>query len=266
MITPRVTRLVRVGSLQAFREAATSLAIQGSPLDSRDRLVIVPTRAAAEHLVRGIEHSSPSASILPDFATASEIVRRFADRLPLSRPQLSGEEREVLLRVACRAVIAEGIEPPFRVRPGLVAEMLRFFDDLRRNQKDVETFERLALGILEPGAAEDRGAHQLVQQTRFLAAVFRVFARLCSQEGDDEHELRRQICSETAPRPYRHVVVTVGDRTVDVNGLAPVDWDLLARTPGIECLDVLVTDRVLAGTLHERIHSVLPGKIGRAHV
>jgi CRISPR/Cas system-associated exonuclease Cas4 (RecB family) len=235
------------------------LAIQGSPLDSRDRLVIVPTRAAAEHLVRGIEHSSPSASILPDFATASEIVRRFADRLPFSRPQLSGEEREVLLRVACRAVIAEGIEPPFRVRPGLVAEMLRFFDDLRRNQKDVETFERLALGILEPGAAEDRGAHQLVQQTRFLAAVFRVFARRCAQEGDDEHELRRQICSGTAPRPYRHVVVTVGDRTVDVNGLAPVDWDLLARTPGIERLDVLVTDRVLAGTLHERIHSVLPG-------
>jgi RecB family exonuclease len=259
VITPRVTRLVRVGSLQAFREAATSLAIQGSPLDSRDRLVIVPTRAAAEHLVRGIEHSSPSASILPDFATASEIVRRFADRLPLSRPQLSGEEREVLLRVACRAVIAESIEPPFRVRPGLVAEMLRFYDDLRRNQKDVETFERLALGILEPGAAEDRGAHQLVQQTRFLAAVFRVFARLCSQEGDDEHELRRQICSETAPRPYRHVVVTVGDRTVDINGLAPVDWDLLARTPGIERLDVLVTDRVLAGTLHERMHSVLPG-------
>ena len=259
MITPRVTRLVRVGSLQAFREAATSLAIQGSPLDARDRLVIVPTRAAAEHLVRGIEHSTPAASILPDFATASEIVRRFADRLPLSRPQLSGEEREVLLRVACRAVIADGIEPPFRVRPGLVAEMLRFYDDLRRNQKDVNTFERLARGILEPGAADDRGARQLVEQTRFLAAVFRDFDRRCSEQGNDEHELRRQITGETAPRPYRHVVVTVADRTVDVNGLAPVDWDLLARTPGIDRLDVLVTDRVLAGALHERMHSVLPG-------
>ena len=259
MITPRVTRLVRVGSFQAFREAAISLALQDSPLDARDRLVIVPTRAAAEQLVRSIENATDRpAVILPDFATPADFVDRFADRLPSPRRELSAEEREALLRVACRAVIDAGLAPPFRVRPGLVAEMVRFYDDLRRQQKDVGTFERLALGMLEPGAADDRGARQLVEQTRFLAAVFRDFERRCAEQGTDEHGLRALILSEIAPRPYRHVVVTVADRTVDAYGLTPVDWDLLARAPGIDQLDVLVTDRLLAGALHERMHSVLP--------
>ena len=258
MITPRVTRLVRVGSPQAFREAVIALACQGAPLEARERLVIVPTRAAAEQLVRGIENESRRAAILPDFATSAEVVRRLADRLPIPRRELSAEEREVLLRVACRNVVAGGLEPPFAVRPGLVAEMLRFYDDLRRNQKDVDTFERLALGMLEPGAEHDRGARQLVDQTRFLAAVFRDFEGRSSEYGADEHELRQRILAETAPGAYRHVVVTVTDRTVDRYGLTPVDWDLLARAPGITRLDVVVTDRVLAGTLHERMHTLLP--------
>ena len=143
MITPRATRLVRVGSPQACREAAITLATQGSPLDARARLVIVPTYAAAEQLVRGIE-SARSAVILPDFATASDLVRRFTDRLPEPPRELSAEEREVLLGVACRAVTTGGIDAPFRVRPGLVAEMVRFYDELRRNQKDIDSFERLA--------------------------------------------------------------------------------------------------------------------------
>ena len=260
MITPRDTRLVRVGSLQAFREAAASLAIQGSPLDARDRLVIVPTRAAAEHLVRSIEDAKDRAiAILPDFVTVAELVRRFAERLPTLRHELTGEEREVLLRVSCRAVMESGIRPPFSVRPGLLAEMVRFYDDLLRYQKDIDTFERLALGMLEPGAADDRGARQLVQQTRFLAAVFRDFERRSREYGVDEHELRRAVLSEAARRPYRHVVVTATDRTVDAHGLTPADWDLLARAPGIAHLDVLVTDRVLAGALHERLHGLLPG-------
>jgi hypothetical protein len=154
--------------------------------------------------------------------------------------------------------MAGGLEPPFLVRPGLVAEMVRFYDDLRRNQKDVDTFERLALGMLEPGADDDRGARRLVEQTRFLAAVFRDFERRCAEHGVDEHELRLLILAEAAPRAYRHVVVTVADRTVDRYGLAPVDWDLLARAPGIAQLDVVVTDRVLAGALHERMHTLLP--------
>jgi RecB family exonuclease/inactivated superfamily I helicase len=260
VITARATRLVRARSLHAFREAAAFLAIQGEPLAARDRLVIVPTRAAAEHLVRSIEDAGDyGAVVLPDFATAADLVCRFAERLGSPRHELTSEEREVLLRCACRSVVESGIEPPFRVRPGLVAEIVRFYDDLRSHQKDVDTFERLALGMLEPGAADDRGARQLVQQTRFLAAVFSAFERSCQAHGADEHELRQKILTGSAARPYRHVLVTVADRTVDAHGLAAADWDLLARTPGIERLDVLVTDQLLAGALHQRLHDLLPG-------
>lgn len=262
MITPRTTRLVRAADLQVFREAAARLSLEGAALAARDRLVVVPTRAAAEHLTRCIEDTvarTAQAAALPDFATPGELVRRFAERLPRLYRQLSAEEREVLLRVACRHVIEEGTEPPFRVRPGLVAEMLRFYDELRRHRKDVDTFERLALGLLEPGASDDRGARQLVQQTRFLAAVFREFERRSMDVGTDEHMLRSAVLAGEASLAYRHVVVTVGDQTVDAHGLAAADWDLLARAPGVERIDVVVTDRALAGTLHERIHTLLPG-------
>jgi hypothetical protein len=46
---------VRAADLQSFRSALAALVTDGSPLDARDRLVIVPTRAAAAHLVRSIE-------------------------------------------------------------------------------------------------------------------------------------------------------------------------------------------------------------------
>ena len=42
-------------------------------------------------------------------------------------------------------------------------------------------------------------------------------------------------------------------------GLFPADWDLLTRVPNLERLDVVVTDTMLAGALHERMHQVLPG-------
>jgi hypothetical protein len=55
VITPRTTRLVRVADLEAFREAAVALSTAGDPLAARDRLVVVPTRAASIHLLRTIE-------------------------------------------------------------------------------------------------------------------------------------------------------------------------------------------------------------------
>src|SRR5258706_443553 len=51
VITPRTTRLVRAADLRSFRSALAALATDGAPLDARDRLVIVPTRAAAAHPV-----------------------------------------------------------------------------------------------------------------------------------------------------------------------------------------------------------------------
>jgi RecB family exonuclease/inactivated superfamily I helicase len=262
VITPRTTRLVRVADLEAFRAAAVALATAGEPLTARDRLVVVPTRAASIHLLRTIEDrllAQTNALLLPDLVTPSAIVDAFAARLPAGLPVLSASEREVLLGAACRAVAASGVEPPFGLRPGLVAEALRFYDELRARQKDVDTFERLALGALEPGAAYDRGAERLVRQTRFLVAAFRDFEARSRDAGCDQHGLRTRVIRETAARPITDVVLTVTDRAVDPQGLMPADWDLLTRVPGLEQLTILVTDGVLAGALHERLHTLLPG-------
>ena len=153
MITPRTTRLVRAADLRSFRSALVALATDGSPLDARDRLVIVPTRAAAAHLVRSIEDrmtvllgsASSGAAILPDLITRGELHQRLFDRLeaPRNGAPYVAAEREALLAVACRAAMEAGADPPFRVRPGLVAAMLEFFDSLKRHQKTIDDFERL---------------------------------------------------------------------------------------------------------------------------
>ena len=263
MITPRTTRLVRVPDLHTFRQTLVDLACDGAPLAARDRLVVVPTRAAAAYLLRSIEDrrlAADDALVLPDIVTPGELIERLGERLPARRPRLTDPEREVLAGVACRMAIDEGKEPPFRLRPGLVAEIVRFYDTLRHNLKDVDAFERLAMGALEPGAAHDRGAERLVRQTRFLVATFRHFEHLVERTGrDDEHALRSALIAEPAARPWRHVVLAVGDHAFDRHGLLTAHWDLLARVPGLERIDLVATDGAVAGAFHERIHQLLPG-------
>lgn len=262
--TPRVTRLVRVADLRAFREAIVTLSCDGLPLDARDRIVVVPTRAAAAHLRDSIEARSIRASraiVFPDLVTPRELTERFAERLDTPRQMLTGAEREALLGSACRATREAGLEPPFAIdiRPGLVSEILHFYDELRLRRNRVDDFERRALSLLEPGASTDRGAERLVTQTRFLAAAFREFERRVAEHGSDEHDRRERVATTPAPRPYRHVVLTVTDAAFDPHGLFPADWDLLTRLPNLERLDAVVTDTMLAGALHERMHHVLPG-------
>jgi RecB family exonuclease len=261
--TPRATRLIRVADLQIFRAAVVSLATHGSPLDARERMVVVPTHAAAAHLVRSIEDEALGpgvrARVLPDLVTPRELVQRLGERLSETRPGLTEAEREVLLGVACRSAADQGAAPPFHLRPGLVAEILRFYDELKRRQNSVDDFERRTLGMLEPGAATDRGAERLVRQTRFLVAAFRGFEQRSVEHGEDEHRLRTRLVTERSSRPYTHLVLTVADEALDPYGLYPADWDLLTRIPGLERLDVVVTDTLLAGALHERMHRMLPG-------
>src|SRR3954470_13868823 len=262
VITPRDARLVRVATLQAFRDAVTTFACEGPPLAARNRIVIVPTRAAAAHLLRTIEDSrlgSTGAVMLPEFVTRGELTATLADRLPPGARRLTEAEREVLLGVAARFTAAAGDEPPFKLRPGLVAEMLRFYDDLRWHRNSVDDFERRALDRLEPGADHDRGAARRVRQTRFLAAAYRDFEQRAAEAGADEHAMRARVLTEPSPRPWRHVIVTVNDRAFDPHGLYPVDWDLLTRIPDLEVLDIVITDTALAGAPHERLHSILPG-------
>jgi RecB family exonuclease len=262
-VTARTTQLVRVPDLRAFRRALLERACGGTPGDVQDRLLLVPTRAAAAYVTGSIERNlrgSGDAVDLPEFATRAQLHSTLAQRLSLAPQPLTEAEREVLMGAACRQVRQEGTEPPFRLRPGLVAAIVEFYDTLRRNLKQVDTFARLALGMLEPGAADDRGAERLVRQSRFLIAVFGRFERLCQETGRvDEHLLRQQLLMNKASQPWRHIIVTVGDQAVDPQGLFAADWDLLARIHGLQQLDVVVTDAVLAGAFHERIHQLLPG-------
>jgi RecB family exonuclease len=251
-----------VRDLRAFRDAAIALACDGSPLAARDRLVVVPTRAAAAHLRDGIEakmlaHSR--AVIVPDLVTPRELTERLAERLDTGCQMLTGAEREALLGSACRAIRDGGHEPPFEIRPGLISEILHFYDELRRRRNTVDDFERRALYLLEPGASTDRGAERLVSQTRFLAAAFREFERRAAEHGEDAHARRERLATTSSSRPYRHVILTVTDAAFDPYGLSPADWDLLTRVPHLERLDAIVTDTMLAGALHERMHQMLPG-------
>jgi len=254
--------LVRVATPAAFRDVVMSLACDGSLFDIRNRLVVVPTRAAAAHLLRTIEDARLTASaalLLPEFVTRAELTTLLADRLPPGPRWLTDAEREVLLGVAAQSAEISGHQPPFNLRPGLVAEMLRFYDELRWHRNSVDDFERRALDRLEPGAEYDRGAARLVRQTRFLAAAYRDFERRVVAAGADEHSLRARLLQEASPRPWLQVIVTVGDRAFDPHGLYPVDWDLLTRIPGLTSLDIVTTDTRLAGAPHERMHAALPG-------
>ncbi|HKH73732.1 MAG TPA: hypothetical protein VKA59_20380, partial [Vicinamibacterales bacterium] len=130
---------------------------------------MVPTRAAAAHLREGIEahaFARGHAVIVPDLITPRELDERLAERLDTPRRMLTGAEREALLGSACRATRDAGQKPPFEIRPGLIAEILRFYDELRMRRNSVDDFERRARYLLEPGASTDRGAERLVSQTR----------------------------------------------------------------------------------------------------
>ena len=262
-----------------------------------------------------------------------ELYETLHDRLPGAPPMLTDFEREVIFRRAALDAAARGTPAPFRLRPGLIVEILAFYDELRRRDKTVAAFERLMAESLEPSAEIDRGADRLLRLTRFLCSAFEIFERRIGESrGVDEHGLRALLIETagagpgvrpheppggdpgvrpqsldqpltgdraqqtdlhvgpiigvsphplSAPpdqghrigvrpqepttgvrpqgAPYRHIVVTVPDQAADPHGLWMADYDLLARMPGLERLDIIATENVLAAGFHERVHDVLPG-------
>ena len=263
MITPRQTRLVRTPNLRSFRRTLVGLALQGDPRAIRARAVIVPGGAAADHLLRALEDARPDAGsvlVVPDLVTRDLWIERSCQRLPDAPAPLTGLEREVLLQAAAREAISSGHTPPFQLRPGLVAEMLAFYDALRRQMKTIADFERLAVEDLERAVALDRGAERLLAQTKFLVEAFAGYERR-AREGrrGDEHVLREQLLSSTADPVYRHLIVTVGDRVNDAAGLWPCDFDLLSRLPGVERIDIVSTSACLDAGFGDRVQQGLPG-------
>ena len=256
MITPRTTRLLRVPDLQAMHRAIAEIA--DAACAGARAAVIVPTAAAGAALDRTLErlmNGRPRPAIL----TRDDLYARLHEALPDRPPLLSAFEREVLLIRAADAAAAGGDPPPFRVRPGLVAEILAFYDELRRRGRTVADFDRLMTESLQGSIDVDRGAERLYRQTRFMAAAFRHFEALVATSGGvDEHSLRDLLLS-AEHLAFEGAIVTVADQAADPRGLWIADFTLLARLPGLQNLDVIATETILAAGFHQRIHDVLPG-------
>jgi RecB family exonuclease len=141
-----------------------------------------------------------------------------------------------------------------------MAEIGRFYDQLKRQGQSVDRYEELLSESLERDVDFDRGAARMLQQTHFLAAVFRAYERqLADRSLVDEHALREHLIRTAPADPIRHIVVTVGDWIADADGLCRADFDLLARLPELAAIDVVATEGSLRSGLHERIRDWLPG-------
>jgi RecB family exonuclease/inactivated superfamily I helicase len=266
VITPRITRLLRVPDLQSMHAHLAACTAAAEP---RRCAIIVPTRGAAEALRQTLEHrcltTAARAIVLPDLVTRGEFYEQLHARLIDPAPRLNDFEREVIFRRAALDAAAEGVAPPFRLRAGLIVEILAFYDELRRRDKSVAAFERLMAGSLESSVDSDRGAERLMRLTRFLGAAFRAFEdRLVRTDAVDEHRLRTTVIEAGPDRlrdgcVYRDVVVTIPDQAADPRGLWLADYDLLARMPGLARLDLIATEGMLASGYHQRLHDVLPG-------
>jgi hypothetical protein len=261
VITPRITRLVRVPDLQGMQ---AYLARWLEPSDARSVAIIVPSRSAAEALRETIETRSLADSpavLLPDLVTRDELYEGLHARLPDAPRRLTDFEREIIFRRAAIDAGQRGTPAPFRLRAGLIVEILSFYDELRRRTRTIAAFERLLIGSLEGSAEIDRGAERLLRLTRFLTAAFNTFEqRIAATGAVDEHGLRAMLLDSGREirAAYRRVIVTVADQAADPRGLWPVDYDLLARLPRLDRIDIVATENVLATGYHERVHDALP--------
>ena len=213
-IDPQQRTIVRARDLAAFRAAIVDLALSDPPLSRRRRVVIVPTRASGE-LLRQTFESEPRGRLLPDLMTRADFFERLQDALP-GRPRLASRlEREVLLERAARETAAARTwlnGAPFHLRPGLVAEMLDFYDELRRRQRTVPRFARALFDQLRVERGTDRGSEGLIHQTTFLGLAFLAYQRgLAASGGLDEHELRNRLIELQPVLPFDHAIVAVAD-------------------------------------------------------
>src|SRR5262249_44894058 len=214
-------------------------------------LLVAPTPSAARQLTRDL---GPV-----DGVTRDEMYDRLHARLESPPRRLTALERDVMAQAAARSAAARAGELTFQLRPGLIAEMLRFYDQLRRQSQQVKRFEELIEDAL--GSEDlDRAARRMRIQTRFLAGAFREYERLvAASSGCDEHTLRDRLSAQPARDPVAHIVVTVADWIAESEGLFVADFDLLTRIPGLATLEIIATENVLASGFDERLHEWWPG-------
>ena len=122
------------------------------------------------------------AAVEVDAVTRDELYDRLHGRLADPPRRLSPLERDVMAQAAARAAAAGVDGLSFQLRPGLVAEMLRFYDQLRRQSQQVKRFEELIEEAL--GADDvDRATRRMRIQTRFLAGAFQDHSRRVRESG-----------------------------------------------------------------------------------
>ena len=237
----------------------------GTPLSARRRALIVPTRASAELLRETIEsriRATGGAIALPDILTRVELLEHLLAALPDHPRLLARAEREVLLERAARETSRRRRmkRAPFQLRPGLVAAMLEFYDELRRRQRTPRRMAAALFKQLEGELGTDRGSEGLIHQTCFLAFSFLAYERGVETSGGwDEHTLRRELLASQPALPYDHIVIAVADQPSDPRGLWPADFDLLGRLKQLQQLDVVVTDEAHDAGFRDRIERELPG-------
>ena len=263
MITPRQTRLYNTPDLPTFQRTIAGCLDGPTGWNRRASVVLVPSRAAADQLRWTLEQLAlerDTAVLLPHLLTRDELYAELHSRAGDVASVLSPIERLVCGRAATDDALALGVEPPFKLRPGLVAEFLALYDELRRRQRTIDAFERRLVAELEPSAELDRGARRMLRQTRFLVAMFRAYEQRVSLTGRlDEHGLRALVLDRGLRRPLCQVVVTGADRAAGADGLWSGDFDLLARLPNLARIDLVTTASMLDTGFRERLQDLLPG-------
>src|SRR5204862_6388512 len=122
-------------------------------------VIVVPTAGAVHQLRRTLDRAgvcSSGGAVVEDSAprvlTREELYTLMHARLPNAPRRLSALERDTMAQAAAQAA-ASNLDPPdrsadagglpFRLRPGLVIETIRFYDQLRRQSQRVERFHEL---------------------------------------------------------------------------------------------------------------------------
>jgi RecB family exonuclease len=258
-------RLIRARGLATFRRALVDLALDGEPLAARRRVVLVPTRASGELLRQTIETAvfatGSHARVLPDFLTRDQWLARLHEALPGAGPMLSEMERVVLFERAARSAGARARMggAPFRLRAGLIASMIDFYDELGRRQRRIRRFAQVLFEQLRVERGMDRGSEGLIHQTAFLAFACLGYQRAVAASGRmDEHELRRELLARQPVLPFDHLVLAVADHPSDPRGLWPADFDLVGRLATLSRLDVVMTDETHDAGFRERLEQELP--------
>jgi RecB family exonuclease len=222
------------------------------------RVVIVPTRAAAAELQRTLVSNGVKAGSELTFSTRDDLYSALHTRLAQPLRLLTAFERDAMMEAAALEAANEVRDLPFTVRPGLIVEIVRFYDQLRRQSQTARRFDELISDSLGVDLA-DRGAERLLRQTKFLARTFAGYEeRTVGSGAVDEHGLRDRLLTDDAV-PLAHVIVSVPDWIADPAGLFLADFDLLNRLPNLASIDLVSTERVLRSGFHERLHRWWPG-------